>query len=214
MTKDETKGVTMQDLEKIIAQVKRELLPLRDHFQLDIRIAARLETLFLRSLRENAVRMDKCLEAPVVETLPVSEELWQLLGKVMVGDNAHVEGLNHMATAIEFMQCGGNVLLVQNHTSGADTLVLHHVVNKNFNDAARQWLHMAGHVVNLFLLPLAITAGVRRIQIFSAKYCAQASDEVRARMQANNARALSSIGNQIVGGGQCIVLYPEGGRGN
>ncbi len=201
-------------LQNALDQVERELPPLCKRFALDVRQTSRLTYLFKRSLRKNAARMNECLEAPFVEALSVSEELWHLLGEIVVGNNTMVEGLDHVASAIDFMRRGGNVLLVQNHTSGADTLVLHHVVNQHLDGEAQRWLHMAGHVVNIFLLPLAITAGVHRIQIFSAKYCAQADKAVLSRMKENNARALASIGPKIMAGGQCIVLYPEGGRGD
>jgi 1-acyl-sn-glycerol-3-phosphate acyltransferase len=154
-------------------------------------------------------------DAPYVDALPVSRQFFSLLGETLVGDRVQVAGLEQVARALEFMNEGGNVLLVSNHTSGADTLVLHHVVNNRFHNAAHQWLHMAGHVVNLYLLPLVVTGGVRRVQIFSARYCQETQDPKALReMKAKNAQALSSIGPMISGGGQCVVLYPEGGRGD
>lgn len=207
--------VIMQDNElgSVLQYLEEQMPGMISRLQLNGEQGKTFDDLFRRSVEANAARFEECLEAPYVEGLEVSQQLVAFLGQAMVGDGVEVEGMENLSKAIEFMKGGGNVLLVSNHTSGADTIVLHHVVNNAFAGAAREWLHMSGHAVNLFLLPLAVTGGMHRIQIFSAKYCAQASDEVRNRMKANNARALSTIGPQVTSGGKCIVLYPEGGRG-
>ena len=197
----------------VIEYANSELWNLGSRLGLDAGQNRILHDLFMDALQVNAVRMTECLEQPFVEAIPESRALFTLLEKLMI-ENVETAGLENLAEAIRFMQMGGNVLLVSNHTSGADTLVLDCVANAMFPDTTRDWIYMAGHVVNYFLLPLAVTGGVNRVQIFSAKYCAQAGQEVVQRMRENNARALMSIGPRIMAGGRCVVLYPEGGRGN
>jgi len=182
--------------------------------ELDINPQAASETKrqFMMALLANAARMDACKEAPFVQAIPESRRLFDLLALHFVTD-VKVTGLENVARALQFMANGGNVLLVSNHTSGADTLVLDYVVNKTFNNAAHDWIYMAGHVVNYYLVPMTMSGGIHRVQIFSAKYCQQATTEERQRMKQNNMRALMSIAPQIIEGGKCVVLYPEGGRG-
>lgn len=197
-----------------VIRYARESLPLMaDRLGLSPADKARLCELFMAALTANAARMDTVLNAPFVEPLPESRELVTLLGNLLVGDVDH-SGLEHVGAALEFMAQGGNVLFVSNHTSGADTLVLDHVVNTAFPKATYPWLWMAGHVVNLYLLPLAICGGLHRIQIFSSKYSAAAAPEIQRDMRTRNVQALMSIAPLVMQGGACIGLYPEGGRGN
>lgn len=172
----------------------------------------RLHYLFIRSMIANAARIERCLNDPFVPALPESREFLDFLGAVIVGEESRLIGAQHLQSALDFMGKGGNVLLVQNHTSGADTIVMDYLVNRDFGGVAKEWMYMAGHAVNLFLLPLTITGGLHRIQIFSAKYCGQADEEVQRNMRAHNAHAMATIAPKVMNGGQLIGLYPEGGR--
>lgn len=201
------------ETDRVVEYADREIWALGARLGLDSATQATLHETFMAALRVNAARMQDCLEAPLVESVSESRDLFALLGRLMIA-GVDLSGIEHMARALKFMAEGGNVLLLSNHTSGADTLVLEHVVNTHFADATRSWLYMAGHVVNLYLLPVACSSGVTRVQIFSTKYCAAASDEARRRMHRNNARALLSLAPRATKGGTCVVLYPEGGRGN
>jgi hypothetical protein len=68
-------------------------------------------------------------------------------------------------------------------------------------------------VVNLYLLPLVVAGGVNRLQIFSERYAQLVDGEMRKQMRAQNAAALRRLHAMAGEGGHCIVLYPEGGRG-
>jgi len=211
-TKNNTPVFAAGETDAVIAYADTEIPVMAKRLGLEGDDVDTLHILFMDALRVNAARMAECLEAPYVEAVPESRRLFDILGQMMI-NNVDTEGLENLAAAIEFMKQGGNVLLISNHTSGADTLVLDTVVNKEFDGVARDWIYMAGHVVNYFLLPLAIAGGVNRVQIFSAKYCAQAGPDALQRMKENNAQAMMAIGPKVMAGGRCIVLYPEGGRG-
>jgi len=200
------------ETDAVIAYADRELWNLASRLGLDAEQTTNLHNLFMDALRTNAGRMAECLEAPYVEAVPESRCLLDILGQTMI-DGVDTEGLENLEAAIEFMKRGGNVLLISNHTSGADTLVLDSTVNKEFDGEAKNWIYMAGHVVNYFSLPLTIAGGVNRVQIFSAKYCAQAGSDALQRMKKNNVLAMMAIGPRVMVGGRCVVLYPEGGRG-
>jgi len=92
-------------------------------------------------------------------------------------------------------------------------LLLALLVNRRFANAARDWAYMAGHVVNVFLVPLCIASAWRRFQIFSVKYKSLAAGGTVEEMNAQNRRALTSLKGFVKDGGRCVVLYPEGGRG-
>ncbi len=172
-----------------------------------------LHILFEQSLESAAQILTTQTNAPYVPANNEGRAFLDFLQSLIVGDESRLIGENNLAQALEFMAEGGNVLLVQNHTSGADTIVMDYLVNQRFNNAAKQWIYMAGHVVNLFLLPLTICGGLSRVQIFSAKYCQHATLEVLAKMQEQNARALGQLAPLVSNGGVLIGLYPEGGRG-
>ena len=172
-----------------------------------------LQFLFTQSLQCSAEILAKHANDPYVPANKEAREFLDFLEKLIVGEESRLIGEENLAQALEFMQEGGNVLLVQNHTSGADTIVMDYLVNKLFNNAAKSWTYMAGHVVNLFLLPLTICGGLSRIPIFSAKYCQHASPEILADMKAQNANAMGQLAPLVSKGGVLIGLYPEGGRG-
>ncbi|HSE60826.1 MAG TPA: 1-acyl-sn-glycerol-3-phosphate acyltransferase [Candidatus Saccharimonadales bacterium] len=167
---------------------------------------------FMAALVANANRIHETLTAAYVPRDPASRRLLTLMESVLVRE-LETDGHEHLLHALKFMEQGGNVLLVSNHTSGADTLVLDWVANKVASDAAHSWTYMAGHVVNLYLLPLVVAGGVNRLQIFSERYAGLVSNDLRQQMRAQNASALLYLRALAEGGGQCVVLYPEGGRG-
>lgn len=172
-----------------------------------------LATVFMDALRANAATLGATLSSPYVPAVRESRRLLELIEHYLVG-GVRTIGLEHTRMALELLQHGHTVLLVSNHTSGADSLVLDYVVNSHFgHDTTASWTYMSGHAVNLFLMPLVVSAGVNRIQIFSAKYAGMADAATRAAWRAHNVasmRQVASLGNK---GGQMLVLYPEGGRG-
>ena len=201
------------EVASVISYAEGALQRLSQRLSLSPADATTLQHLFMRSMIANAARIEASMNAPYVPALPESRELIDFLGALIVGEESQLIGADNLRRALDFMSSGGNVLLVQNHTSGADTIVMDHLVNKLFAGAAKDWMYMSGHAVNLFLLPLTITGALHRIQIFSTKYCTRADDIVRANMKAHNAQSLATIAPIIMQGGKLIGLYPEGGRG-
>ncbi|MFA5048174.1 MAG: 1-acyl-sn-glycerol-3-phosphate acyltransferase [Patescibacteria group bacterium] len=197
----------------VIAYAEQALGRLAERIRLSADDATTFERLFMRSMIANAARIESSINAPYVPALTESRELLDFLGTIIVGEESRLIGADNLRSALAFMTTGGNVLLVQNHTSGADTLVMDRLVNDEFSGVAKDWLYMSGHAVNLFLLPLTITGALHRIQIFSTKYCVQADEAVRSSMRTHNARSLATIAPIIMDGGKLIGLYPEGGRG-
>jgi 1-acyl-sn-glycerol-3-phosphate acyltransferase len=176
------------------------------------RNSAEVEAAFMEALVANATRMQDSLLAPFVPWIEPSRKLLTMMERELIL-GVDFSGLQHVDEALDFMATGGNVLLVSNHTSGADTLVLDWVVNLHAHNAAYNWTYMAGHVVNLYLLPLVVTGGVNRLQIFSERYAQLVDANMRSQMRAQNTTALRALRNIAGRGGQCVVLYPEGGRG-
>lgn len=172
-----------------------------------------LTTAFMDALRVNAATLASTLNSPYVPTVPESRRLLDLIEDYLVG-GVRAFGLEHVGAAQALAEQGNTVLLVSNHTSGADTLVLDRTVNDRFGSGTTApWTYMSGHAVNLFLLPLVVSAGVSRIQIFSAKHASMVDAETRAAWQAHNVASMRQVAAVARRGGQMLVLYPEGGRG-
>ncbi len=201
------------EVEIMSAYARAELDNLATRLGLEQNHVETFQLLFERSL-EAAVRiLETHANAPYVPANKEGRAFLDFLEDLIVGEESRLIGEDNLAAALEFMVDGGNVLLVQNHTSGADTIVMDYLVNQRFNDAAKSWIFMAGHVVNLFLLPLTICGGISRVQIFSAKYCANADPAILADMKTQNARAMGQLAPLVSNGGVLVGLYPEGGRG-
>lgn len=173
-----------------------------------------LEHLFTASFEANARRMERCLSAPFVDRNPESCQLTRtLFDRLIDWENSSFAGMSHFRAALDFMEAGGNVLLVSNHTSGADLFVLERAIERRFPGVTQDWSWMVGHVVNIWLIPMVIFGAFNRHQIFSAKYCAQAPEDIRTEMKTHNSRSLATLG-RVSSGGRLVVLYPEGGRGD
>lgn len=172
------------------------------------------ERLFKEALRKSADTICACRQSGMAAPTNEGRALLDFLGDTAVGPESQLIGSEHVARALAFMREGGNVLMVQNHRSGADTVAWDKLVNRHFNGAAREFGYMAGHVVAFYLIPHTIISGITRFQIFSQKYKDQA-DEVGltlTEMMGQNVRALQAVARWIRTGGKFVGLYPEGGR--
>jgi 1-acyl-sn-glycerol-3-phosphate acyltransferase len=148
---------------------------------------------------------------------PIPESL-QLVNKFenLVSLESKLINPENLETALSFMKAGGNVLMVQNHTSGADTYVWRTLVNRYFSDRplADEFAYMSGHIVNIYPMPLLFSGTFRRIQIYSERYKQITGNHITHRDMVNqNCRALRALYNFVKPSGKMVGLYPEGGRG-
>jgi 1-acyl-sn-glycerol-3-phosphate acyltransferase len=175
-----------------------------------------LQGLALASLEAAMNVMQTSLNAGLVESHPVARKFWNELGDVLVNDDSAIQGVEHLISAIYTLRQGFNVLLVQNHRSGADILLMETLIRRRLGkDIASDWAYMAGHAVNLYAIPLMVSLATRRFQIFSAKYRSTGLvGNTDADMARQNTRSLMSLRKYCFNGGRIVVLYPEGGRGD
>jgi len=178
----------------------------------------RLTELAVESLRAAAPLMRTSLMAGSVLPVPAVRRFWLAVGDVLVSRESTLEGEEHLRTAMRYLDSGGNVVIIQNHRSGSDNLVMEMLVNRFFGnrDIAANWSYMAGHAVNLYLIPLMFTAALHRFQIFSAKYHSLGLPGIATErdINAQNLRALTALRRHATQGSQVVVYYPEGGRGD
>lgn len=173
--------------------------------------------LVLGSLDACADIMEASLTMGMVEQVQIARELWNMTGDIFVSKDSELVGENNLKQALRFMADGGNVIVVQNHRSGADTVCFEAMVNRTLRtgDVCKNWAYMSGHAVNLFLIPLVFTAALRRFQIFSAKYLSMGGTGMdNATMGQQNMRALLALRQHMGSGGKLLCYYPEGGRGD
>jgi len=174
------------------------------------------QQLFFEALQVNAEQLSHSINLGFMPEVPESRKLWDFLANLLVDSNSQLVNSQHFQTALDFMSQGGNVLVLQNHTSGADTIIFDCLLNRKFpGNPGRNIAYMAGHVVNVFLIPLTICAAIKRFQIYSSRYQGIAEEiGINAKdMKAQNTRALNALTKYVQPGGKMIGLYPEGGRG-
>jgi len=181
-----------------------------------------LRQLFLRSFLENSCFLEQDQSQAIVEPRVVGRELLDTVGELLVRQDSQLFGEEYMEESLSFLEHGGNILLIQNHKSLADTLVTEVLMRRKFGRGATQdWMYIAGHPVNRNILPLLFSSGCRRVQVFSTKFqsavergdpmVADLHLTVRA-MAKQNLHAMKALGESVTEGGKVVVLYPEGGR--
>lgn len=150
-----------------------------------------------------------------VDPVPEVRTFWNLCGDLFLGQNSKLVGVQHLAKVMSLQEQGFNVVIVQNHRSGSDMFVMETLIRRHFGaDICSSWSYMAGHVVNLFLIPLMFSAALRRFQIFSVKYQSMNIPGIESgSMKMQNFRAMRSLREHVKEGGKTVVYYPEGGRG-
>ncbi|MES2623586.1 MAG: hypothetical protein V4576_04250 [Patescibacteria group bacterium] len=162
-----------------------------------------------------ALLTDKAMLQGQVKSIPAARSFWNLCGDMLLSNDSTLVGVEHLSRAFDHQRGGGNVVLVQNHRAGSDMLVMETLIRRHLGfDACDNWFYMAGHVINLYLIPLLWSAGLNRFQIFSVKYGTSAVDGMTEQsMTRQNIRAMRSLGIHADQGGTLTVYYPEGGRG-
>lgn len=175
-----------------------------------------MKDLFVRTFNACCQLVAEGSNLGLVEPLPESLELVDNLTDKLLSFDSQLINPENFKVALDFMASGGNVLMIQNHTSGADTFVWRTLVNRLFpNKPADEFAYMAGHVVNIYPVPLLFSSAFRRIQIFSDRY-KQIAGQLgisEKEMTDQNCRALRSLMIFAKSGGKLVGLYPEGGRG-
>ncbi len=136
-----------------------------------------LYRVFMRSYRVCAARIEEDSDKGIVDAIVESRDLIEHLARLLMNADSTLFGAENFARALAFREQGGNVLIVQNHTSGADILATHALLSKDFPGVPAQFIWMAGHVVTKFLLPMLLAAGATRVQIFSVKYKSMAEGQ-------------------------------------
>ncbi len=178
-----------------------------------------LTAAFMHSFEVSLRRMGPELNQGFLDAVPEGLDLLHFVEPNLLAPGSTLTGGEYIAEVLEFLGKGGNVLVVQNHTSGADTSSFRQLVRQHQggNPVMDQAILVAGHVVNLYLIPLTIMCGLRFFPIFSAKYKAQAEaackTDVAAEMNAQNRRAMMAMVQAASQGGKMMWVYPEGGRG-
>lgn len=185
---------------------------------LDQHGAAEMRRLMVASLDAALDALPRFMEAPFTPSIPEGRVLFDWIGQHLVLPDSELVGAINVARALGLAASGANILVVGNHTSGADQTVMEHLINQTFGaGTTHSWRTMSGHIVNWYAIPLMLAGGLNRYQIVSVRYqgmCGGNQEEQLARMQRQNRAALLSLRRGVSGGGKIIMLYPEGGRGD
>lgn len=156
----------------------------------------------------------KSMMKGMLEPIPQARTFWNLVGDTLLDESSTFTGLEHLRTAMTYQKQGWNVVLVQNHRSGADMMVMETLIRRNLEqDICAEWAYVARHAVNLYLIPLMFSAAIRRFQIFSVKYQSNGIAGMdKVKMKEQNTRAILALSEKTSKGGTVTAYYPEGGR--
>jgi hypothetical protein len=171
--------------------------------------------IFLGALRANTDLTKQNANKGLTDVSPEATKLRDALCGFLVEPESRLCGAGHFRTAQEHMAEGGNVLLVQLHTSIADMLVTVELMRKEFGgEVTDDWAYMSGSPMNnLSSLQSIISGGFRRFRITSKKFQSLTdSEDERADMQMGNVRSMKALIKHAETGGKLVVLYPEGRR--
>lgn len=167
--------------------------------------------------------MDWVLSQAFVPVLPQGRKLWRTLWDTFISKESKLKGKNNLDEAIEAIEKWSNVLLVSNHTSGADTLLMETLAMREYwYDVFSDAVYMSWHAVNLYLIPFLVSSCVNRLQIFSTKYKSMAvagngvlqdTGATEKHMRGQNLRSLRVLSSLTKNGGKLVWLYPEWWRG-
>lgn len=206
----------MDPIEKINEKINREVSHLLQRCSLCPE-SDPLAVAFTNAFNASYNMLESVINKGLVEPTPEGQVLLEMLGDKLVGKDSRLINPENLKKAFDLAKQGANVLIVQNHTSGADTVGWNVLVNRTFpNNPANDFAYVSGHIVNIYPVPFILSSGVRRFQIFSNRYkgiCDQIGvDENNMKQQ--NKRALLSLKSFVSKGGKFVGLYPEGGRGD
>lgn len=184
---------------------------------LDERGAAEMQHLMTASLDAALDALPRFMEAPFAPAIPEGRILFDWIGEHLLLPDSELIGADYVGQALELAARGANILIVGNHTSGADHPAMEFLVNRALGSAVtHHWRYMSGHVVNLFAVPLMLSGGIHRYQIVSVRYQHVSTEREDGRvdwMRRRNQSAVMALARDIQMGGQITVMYPEGGRG-
>lgn len=181
--------------------------------------AERFRRAFIASFNANAPLLSANINNWMTEVVPEWRMVIDAICETLVDEQSRLFWAENFQTAQEHLKKWWNVLLVQNHLSWADPIVLEALMRRHFwVDVTKDWWYMAGHAINLYILPLLVSSWIRRFQIFSIKYQTWAVNwgipmqdtwACQTKMKQQNIRAMMELRNYTEKGWKLIVLYPE-----
>lgn len=136
------------------------------------------------------------------------------IGEIVVKPESQLIGIDNFNEAQEHLKTG-NVLLIQNHTSIADMLVLETLVRREFADSTTDdWSYISGGPVNdlTTLQGSSISSGFRRFTVNSTSEMDKMTEEQKKEAERENKKAMIALVRFSQEIGKLVVLYPEGTR--
>jgi hypothetical protein len=104
--------------------VERAMPELCARLQVSPKRANELLRLALSSVDASIPAIGANLTAGMVESTTQARAFWNEIGDEMVSYESRLHGLENLIEALALMEKGKNILLIQNHRSGADTMVM------------------------------------------------------------------------------------------
>ncbi|MFC1612320.1 1-acyl-sn-glycerol-3-phosphate acyltransferase [Patescibacteria group bacterium] len=188
--------------------------------ELEPELARRFQDDFSHALDVTIQRIDADKKKAFVEMVPASRQLIDTLAEIFITKDSELINPQYVEQALDFMEQGGNVLVVQNHTSIADGFVWDALVNREFpekNNPAHKCIQLAGHVIYAICLHATLAGSMRCIQLISTRYkysriASQETKFTQEEIETKNKVAHKKLQELCLEGGQWVALHPEGTR--
>ncbi len=139
-----------------------------------------------------------------------------LMGNFIKPDKCNFYGIANYRAAMELIEQGKNVLIVQNHTSPLDALVPFTLIRRNFPGAQLPAIIMS-QVFEYSRIAGIVTSGVRKFPVYQPKHMRKFAETENGantviEMKRKNSVALKQLLLKARTGGQTVFLYPERDR--
>ncbi|MBN2087860.1 1-acyl-sn-glycerol-3-phosphate acyltransferase [Candidatus Peregrinibacteria bacterium] len=148
---------------------------------------------------------------------PEGRKLTDGISELLVQNNSELIGKEHYDKVKQHMDRGGNVLLIQNHTSIADMLVMEALMRRFIDSLSTEdWAYITGGPIAdpKTIQGTAISGGYHRFNVHSekalSKLAANPAELKSAKHQ--NISTIRALYGHAMQGGKLVVVYPEGTR--
>ena len=120
-------------------------------------------------------------------------------------------GKENLAQIEVILKKNENVVIFANHQTEADPQAINLLLEKEFPEFPPQITYVAGERVVTDALAVPFSLGMNLFCVYSKKYF-DVYPERRSQMLEHNKLTMLRLGEHLDGGGQCITIFPSGGR--
>jgi len=143
------------------------------------------------------------------------EELWRLglthVDLMLDRTTSKAHGLEHARRIWEQTERGDNVILFSNHQTELDCHLVSQLIGDELGPLVEKMIWVAGDRVVTDPVAVPVSLGLNLICIYSKNYIDHPPEKKQEKLH-HNRQTMRQTRTLLSQGGQCIVLFPSGGR--